>query len=70
MCAVTLSDKLRTPLLTRLLFSALVIVVVDHRRLGSPQNQHRKEILTSAHIAIQDTLQGKRLAVDIQLSVC
>lgn len=70
MCAVTLSDKLRAPVLTQLLFSALVIVIVDHRRLGSPQNQRRKEILTSAHIAIQDTLQGKRLAVDIQLSVC
>lgn len=29
MCAVTLSDVLRAPALTRPLFSALVIVIVD-----------------------------------------
>lgn len=46
MCAVTLSDKLRAPVLTWPLFSALVIVIVDHRGLGSPQNQQSEEILT------------------------
>lgn len=45
MCAVTLSDKLRASVLTRLLFSALAIAIVDHHRLGSLQNQ-TKEILT------------------------
>lgn len=46
MCAVTLSDKLRAPVLTRPLFSALVIAIVDHCGLGSPQNQQSEEILT------------------------
>lgn len=32
MCVVTLSDKLTAPVLTRLLFSALMILIVDHRR--------------------------------------
>lgn len=32
MCVVTLSDKLTAPALTRPLFSALMILIVDHRR--------------------------------------
>lgn len=47
MCAVTLSDKLRAPVLTWLLFSALAIVIVDHHRLGHLQNQQGKEIVTN-----------------------
>ena len=61
---------------TRLLFSAPVIVVVDHRQLGALQNQQSKEISASkpGHSSTVrpplSTLQGKRLAADTQLSVC
>ena len=41
MCAVTLSDMLRAPALTRLLFSALMIVIVDHRGLGTLEKKKK-----------------------------
>lgn len=43
MCAVTLSDMLRAPALTRLLFSALMIVIVDHRGLGTLKKKKSAE---------------------------
>lgn len=46
MCVVTLSDKLTAPVLTRLLFSTLMILIVDHRRRGSLQNLPSTEILS------------------------
>ena len=41
MCAVTLSDMLRAPALTWLLFSALMIVIVDHRGLGTLEKKKK-----------------------------
>lgn len=46
MCVVALSDKLTAPVLTRLLFSALMILIVDHRRRSALQNLPSGEILS------------------------
>lgn len=47
MCVVTLSDKLTAPVLTRLLFSVLLILIVDHRRRSrSLHNLPNGEILS------------------------
>lgn len=46
MCVVTLSDKLTALVLTRLLFFALMILIVDHRGRGALQNLPSGEILS------------------------
>ena len=67
MCAVTLSDMLRALALTRLLFSALMIVIVDHRGLGTLEKKKNQQSienlnLTPADILIQDTLQRQEVS--------